>query len=175
MDYFANVDGVCFFAEAVLPLIRRAVPNTEFIIVGSNPARRVRQLAQRPGVSVTGYVVDPAPYLAAATVCVAPLRVARGVQNKLLEAMAMGKAVVATPFAAAGLGLQDGEQVLVGRSAQDLAGAVLQLLHDETLRVMLGARARGFVERRHRWQPLLDRLAQEVELVASAPSLTPLA
>src|SRR5581483_4200020 len=91
MDYYANVDGVQFFAKHVLPLVREREPQAEFLIVGSNPTEAVRQLARQPGVQVTGFVEDVRPYLQAATVCVVPLRIARGVQNKVLEAMAAGK------------------------------------------------------------------------------------
>ena len=104
MDYWANVEAVDWFARAVFPAIQRAAPDSRFYIVGARPTAAVRQLASLPGVRVTGTVPDVRPYLAHALVAVAPLRIARGVQNKVLEAMAMGKAVLATPAALEGIG-----------------------------------------------------------------------
>jgi sugar transferase (PEP-CTERM/EpsH1 system associated) len=167
MDYYPNVDAVRYFAEEVLPLVRACEPRAELLVVGRDPIRSVRRLGERPGVTITGYVEDVRPYLAAATVCVAPLRVARGVQNKILEAMASGRPVVATPEAAAGLRTDDGEHLLVGRDAAELAGAVVSVIRDARLRTELGARARAFVEREHGWGPMMERLARLVESVAA--------
>jgi sugar transferase (PEP-CTERM/EpsH1 system associated) len=96
LSYFPNSDGVCRFAEEVFPVLRRHDPGLELLLVGRNPTRRVRQLARREGVTVTGAVPDVRPYLAAARGVIAPLRIARGVQNKVLEALAMGKQVLAS-------------------------------------------------------------------------------
>jgi polysaccharide biosynthesis protein PslH len=96
LSYFPNSDGVCRFAEEVFPLLRRNDPELELLLVGRNPTRRVMRLAQREGVTVTGAVPDVRPYLAAARGVIAPLRIARGVQNKVLEALAMGKRVLAS-------------------------------------------------------------------------------
>jgi sugar transferase (PEP-CTERM/EpsH1 system associated) len=96
MDYFPNVDAATFFCREVFPAVRAALPQVRFIIAGRNPVRAVRQLSNDPGVSVTGSVSDIRPYLRGAAVAVAPLRVARGVQNKILEAMAMGLPVAAS-------------------------------------------------------------------------------
>lgn len=103
MDYWPNVDAVCWFTEHIFPAIRRQVPEVQFAIVGSRPASEVQKLAQHPGVLVTGNVSDVRPYLAHAACAVAPLRIARGVQNKVLEAMAMARPVVVTPQAAEGI------------------------------------------------------------------------
>jgi sugar transferase (PEP-CTERM/EpsH1 system associated) len=167
MDYFANVDGACFFAEAVLPLIRESESGAEFVVVGRKPARRVRHLTRLPGVKVTGYVQDVRPYLASATACVVPLRIARGVQNKVLEAMASGCAVIATPQAVAGLKTVPGEHVLIGRSPQELARAALMVRRDAPLRARLGEQARRFVKTEHNWAPLLERVVEVVEAAAS--------
>lgn len=103
MDYWPNVDAVTWFAEHIFPAVREAVPTAQFTIVGSRPSDAVRALARRPGVVVTGSVADVRPWLAHAACAVAPLRIARGVQNKVLEAMAMARPVVATPQAAEGI------------------------------------------------------------------------
>src|SRR5262249_33867038 len=103
MDYWANVDAVTWFSREVLPRVRSGFPAACFYIVGTRPARAVRDLARLPGVRVTGAVPDVRPYLAHARVAVAPLRIARGVQNKVLEAMAMARPLVASPQAVDGI------------------------------------------------------------------------
>jgi sugar transferase (PEP-CTERM/EpsH1 system associated) len=167
MDYYANVDGVQFFVKHVLPLVREHEPHTEFLIVGSNPTEAVRQLARQAGVRVTGFVEDVRPYLQAATVCVAPLRIARGVQNKVLEAMAAGKAIAATAEGVAGLDVVAGEHLLIANSPRKLAEQIVRLIRDEALRRELGANARSFVETHHDWAPLLQRFVEMVESVAA--------
>ncbi|WP_026143020.1 MULTISPECIES: TIGR03087 family PEP-CTERM/XrtA system glycosyltransferase [unclassified Thioalkalivibrio] len=112
MDYWPNVDAVVWFADHVLPALRAEHPDVEFCIVGSRPAPEVAALAARPGVTVTGFVDDVRPWIAHATVAVAPLRIARGVQNKVLEAMALGRPVVASPQALEGLTARIGSEVI---------------------------------------------------------------
>jgi sugar transferase (PEP-CTERM/EpsH1 system associated) len=108
MDYWPNVDAVTWFAERIFPAVRDAVPAVQFAIVGSRPTEAVRALARQPGVVVTGGVPDVRPWLAHAACAVAPLRIARGVQNKVLEAMAMARPVVTTPQAAEGIRAEAG-------------------------------------------------------------------
>ncbi|MEO6726866.1 MAG: TIGR03087 family PEP-CTERM/XrtA system glycosyltransferase [Blastocatellia bacterium] len=167
MDYYANAEAACWFVAEVLPLIREQEPRAEFFIVGSNPTAAVKKLARQSGVTVTGFVEDVRPYLHSATVCVVPLRIARGVQNKLLEAMACGKAVIATPAAAAGLRANNGEDLLVANSPSEFAAAALQVIRNEALRESLGWHARSFVETRHDWRPLLQTLVELVESTAA--------
>ena len=108
MDYPPNVDAVAWFAASVLPLVRRASPDAAFCIVGASPAPGVQALAALPGVTVTGRVPDVRPYLAHAAAAVAPMRIARGIQNKVLEAMAMARPVVVTPDALEGIAAHPG-------------------------------------------------------------------
>lgn len=165
MDYYANVEAAEWFVKEVFPLIREQEPQAEFFIVGSNPTVEIKNLAEQPGVLASGTVRDIRPYLMSATVCVVPLRIARGVQNKLLEAMACGKAVVATHEAAAGLRLVHDEQLLLADSPSDFAAAVLEIIRDESLRERLSWNARRFVETEHDWQPVLQKLIDLVESV----------
>src|SRR5690606_24436539 len=109
MDYWANVDAVQWFVREIWPSVRAEAPQARFFIVGSNPAPAVRELESHEGVHVTGRVPDVRPYLAHADVAVAPLRIARGTQNKVLEALAMARPVVCTAAAASGLDLPVGE------------------------------------------------------------------
>ena len=162
MDYWANVDAVSFFADEVFPAIRREIPEARFMIVGARPAPAVMRLAEKPGVTVTGAVRDVRPYLAHAHAAVAPLRIARGVQNKVLEAMAMGRPVVATPQALDGLRACDGMDWLVAESAAELAALSLRVLRMPDT-ALLGAHARGCVSRHYSWAEHMDRLIQLLE------------
>jgi polysaccharide biosynthesis protein PslH len=157
MDYWPNIDAVVHFAEAMLPRIRETIPEATFWIVGSNPARAVIELAGRPGVVVTGRVPDVRPYLAHAAAVVAPLRIARGIQNKVLEAMAMAKTVIATPQAAEGIEGQAGRDLLVPATAEGFVQAAIQMLRDRAA-ADLGAHARSYVLATYNWQKSLDKL-----------------
>ena len=116
MDYWPNIDAVQWFVRLVWPALRRQFPQLQFYIVGSRPTAAVKALARVAGVTVTGRVADIRPYLAGAALAVAPLRIARGVQNKVLEAMAMGKIVLATPQALEGISAQPGLELLLARN-----------------------------------------------------------
>jgi sugar transferase (PEP-CTERM/EpsH1 system associated) len=151
MDYFPNIDAVVWFCENVLPLIQAQMPEASFVICGSRPARAVRRLAKRQGVRVTGWVPDTRPYLDSAEVFVAPLRMARGVQNKLLEAMAMGLPCVASTTAARGTVVADGEGILAANEPAQFAEHVLHLLRDEKYRSDMACRARAAVEAYYQW------------------------
>lgn len=151
MNYFPNVDGVRHFCAEIFPRVRAEVPDARFVIVGRNPVRSVRALARLPGVSVTGAVPDVRPYLASASVSVAPLRVARGIQNKILEAMAMALPVVATSAAFEGVGAPKGTGGEVADSPDAFARCVVELLRDPERRRSAGESARAYVERHHRW------------------------
>jgi sugar transferase (PEP-CTERM/EpsH1 system associated) len=156
MNYRPNVDAVAWFADAVLPALQRRWPALRFAIVGADPAPAVRRLAARPGVTVTGRVADVRPYLAHAAVAVAPLGIARGIQNKVLEAMAMARPVVATPQAFAGLHAQAGVDLLVADGAAAFAAAVAAVLDGQ--HPTLGAAARAAVLRHHAWAATLSGL-----------------
>jgi sugar transferase (PEP-CTERM/EpsH1 system associated) len=159
MDYWANVDAVVWFVREVLPLIRRDRPQARFWIVGTNPTAEVRKLAELPGVAVTGRVPDVRPYIAHAAAVVAPLRIARGVQNKVLEAMAMAKPVVTTSMAAAGAeATVAGEELLVADEPQETARAVAVLLDDPARRAEMGARARRRIRESYGWGASFARL-----------------
>jgi sugar transferase (PEP-CTERM/EpsH1 system associated) len=166
MDYFPNVDGVCYFVRQVLPLIKTQVPDVEFRIVGSNPVSRVRKLSSVPGVVVTGHVPDVRAYLANVAATVVPLRIARGTQNKILESMAMGIAVVASPEAAKGTQAVAGKHLLIGSDPKSFARHVINLLESSELRTRLSSAARKNLEQLHTWpvsMRILDELLQPAE------------
>lgn len=157
MDYWANVDAVSWFAEAIFPRLRQRQPQVRFYIVGSRPGRQVQQLGNREGVTVTGAVTDIRPYLAHARAAVAPLRLARGVQNKVLEAMAMARPVVATPQALDGLEAQIGTEVLQADNAAAFADELDHLLQNDQ-DDSIGQAARARVQASYSWQHNLTRL-----------------
>ncbi len=128
MDYWPNIDAVTWFAEAIFPAVREARADARFYIVGSRPGDAVTRLARQPGVVVTGSVPDVRPYLAHAACAVAPLRIARGVQNKVLEAMAMACPVVASGQAAEGIRATAGRDYWLAHEAADFAQAVIARL-----------------------------------------------
>jgi len=160
MDYRANVDAVTWFAEAVFPRVRARVPGARFCIVGAKPAPAVRALAAREGVTVTGAVPDVRPYLAHADLAVAPLRVARGVQNKVLEAMAMALPVVATRAAVEGIEPGHGLDEWLADEPEALAARVAAALAAPGER---GACARRFVLERYHWPASASELVRLIE------------
>jgi polysaccharide biosynthesis protein PslH len=158
MDYLPNVDAVEHFCGDIFPAVVRAVPGARFLIVGLNPGPAVRRLAELPGVTVTGAVPEVRSYYRQAAVCVAPLRIARGIQNKVLQSMALGVPVVATSAAARGLESRPDEHMLVEDDPARFAQAVIGLLGYRDGRRRLAERARSFVERHHSWPAILARI-----------------
>lgn len=155
MDYRPNIEAVCWFAADVLPLLRARHPRLRFAIVGRAPTAAVQALAG-DGVIVTGAVDDVRPWLAAAAICVAPLKLARGIQNKILEAMAMARPVVASVAAAEGI--DHGGTVRIAGDAADHAAQILALLDDPAAAAALGLRAREQVLARYDWTARLAPL-----------------
>lgn len=158
MDYRPNIEAVTDFALNVFPVIRAAHPGTTFAIVGRNPVPSVAQLSALPGVQVTGAVDDVRPWIAGADVIVAPLRIARGIQNKVLEAMAMAKPVVASAAAAEGIVADDGIQYRFAASPADEARIVGELLADTHGRIVMGQAARAHVRENYGWDAQLAAL-----------------
>jgi len=128
MDYRPNVDAVVWFANDILPLIQNKKPDVQFLIVGQKPLPAVQQLAQRPGITVTGAVQDTRPYIAQASLYIAPLRMGGGTRFKLLEALALKRPIVSTTVGAEGFGVQNGKELLLADSPSEFANAVLALL-----------------------------------------------
>jgi sugar transferase (PEP-CTERM/EpsH1 system associated) len=178
MDYLPNVDGVTWFCREVWPRIRAAEPCVTFTICGSSPTRDVKALGRLPGVTVTGAVPAVAPYLQRAGIAVVPLRIARGVQNKLLEAMAAGLPAVATTAARTGVVAQDGRDLFAADDPGDFAAAVVRLVRGRVLRETVGRAGRAVVEASYSWDRTLVRLEEvlaEVATGGAAPAAPALA
>ena len=166
MDYRPNIDAASWFAREVLPLVRRYRPRARFFIVGAAPTREVLDLGHLPGVQVTGRVADTRPYLAAADVVVAPLRMARGIQNKVLEAMAMARPVVATPEAFEGVHAEPGRDILLASGADETAQRIGEVL--DGLHPTIGAAARRAMQLNHQWSATLAPLDRLFENAAES-------
>lgn len=162
MSYAPNVEGARWFCHHIWPLVRSRHPDAKLFLVGRDPAPAVQALHGSAGVEVTGTVDEMSDWIARAAVCVAPIRCAAGQQNKLLEAMALGKAIVATPEANEGVGGLPGRDLLVARGADLFADAVVEALEDPALRTRLGRAARLFVETYWTHEAVFSRLDEEL-------------
>jgi sugar transferase (PEP-CTERM/EpsH1 system associated) len=164
MDYWPNVDAVQWFAAEVFPTLRERFANLKFYIVGARPAPAVQELGKLPGVIVTGTVPDVRPYIAHAAVSVAPLRIARGIQNKVLEAMAMATPVVVSPQALEGIDAVPGSELVLAEDATAFVDAVATLLAgQDSAAAAIGAAARAKVQRRYSWSSNLACIGESLE------------
>jgi glycosyltransferase involved in cell wall biosynthesis len=150
-EHYPNEDAVVYFVREIFPLIQRKVPNAKFYIVGSYPSSAVLELARVKNVMVTGRVEDLRPWLAKATIFVAPIRLGRGMRGKIPEAMAMRKPVVGSSVAFAGLEATDGKQALIADDPSDFAEKVIKLLKDSRLREEIAENGYALVRARYRW------------------------
>jgi sugar transferase (PEP-CTERM/EpsH1 system associated) len=161
MDYWPNVDAVQWFADEVFPSVSQAHADAQFYIVGARPSAQVQALAARPGVHVTGTVPDVRPYIAHARVAVAPLRIARGIQNKVLEAMAMARPVVVSPQALEGIAAEPGRDIVLAQDAGQYISAVNALL--SAADTTIGPAARKKVVDLYGWASNLSRVDSLLE------------
>jgi len=168
MDYRPNYQGALWFANEVFPQIEKALPGARVYFVGSGPPRALREIAG-PKIVVTGAVDDVRPYLQFAQAVIAPLLIARGIQNKVLEAMAMAKPVVATQQATRSLVVQAGHHLWVENQPARFARAVVEALQGEN-RETIARNARKYVEDDHNWPDLLTDIDHHLEALGQAPS-----
>lgn len=152
MDYFANEDGVNWFCKNIFPKIRSEVPNIQFYIVGNKPTNLVWSLTEIDGVTVTGYVNDIREYYWMADICVIPLRIARGLQNKVLEAMATGNAVIATSNATDGIICHNKKDIIIENDKDKFAKEVISLLKDKYRREEIGRNAVENIRQNYSWE-----------------------
>lgn len=170
MDYLPNVDAVTWFADAVWPQVRERHPGAEFRIVGRKPSEAVQALEGRPGIVVTGTVPDVRAHLAAAAVSVVPMRLSRGLQNKVLESLSMSKATIVSPPALAALSAMPGRDVVRAESVDDWVTGICHLFLDFSRRRELGLNGRRFVEANHDWVSCLNPLTELIRTSIGRPT-----
>jgi glycosyltransferase involved in cell wall biosynthesis len=158
MSYHANTAAALDLTTQVMPHVWQQRPDAKLALVGKDPPAKLLALAGDPRIAVTGTVADLRPYLAQATVAVSPIRYGVGIQNKVLEAMAMATPVVSTPQATTALQTQAGQDLLVADTAQDIAESILALLADGELRRRIGQAGRRYVETYHNWITIVEKL-----------------
>ncbi|MGC9335029.1 MAG: glycosyltransferase, partial [Anaerolineae bacterium] len=158
MDFRPNVDAVLWFAREVLPLVRRGAPGARFWVVGKDPHPRLAPLRDDPAVQITGWVEDQRPYIAAAGVYVIPLRMGGGTRLKVLEAMAMGKAIVSTTVGCEGFEVVPGRELVVADTPAGFAEAVLRLLGNPAQQERLGQAGQDFAASRYDWRLIVPKL-----------------
>ena len=163
MDYFPNQQAMLFFSNEVFPRIREKRPAATLAIIGAEPSAEIRRLGMRDGITVTGTVPDVRDHVRRSAVSVAPLSIARGTQNKIIECMAMGVPVVTSPEAAGGVDAVPGEHLLVARSPDAYADALLALMNDPVLRQRFAAAGRARIETHHSWTNSMARLDGIIE------------
>lgn len=163
MDYYPNQQCMFEFCDQVMPLIRERRPNARLTIIGANPPAKVRALGERPGISVTGSVPRVQPYVHNSAVNVAPLSIARGTQNKILESMAMGVPVVSSVEAAGGVDAVAGEHLLVADTPQQYCDAIIGLLENPAERERLSLAGRQRVLSNHNWAQSMKRMEAIIE------------
>lgn len=159
MDFRPNVDAMMWFAREILPRVRAEIPHAHLVIVGQRPAPTIRALARQPGITVTGWVADTRPYIADAALYVVPLRMGSGTRLKVLEAMAMGKAIVSTTRGIEGLALTE-DAVVLADTAADFARAIVALALEPARRRALGQRARARAVAHYDWRQIIPRFDQ---------------
>lgn len=160
MSYFFNVCSIINFCEEIFSLIRKAIPSVKLYVAGKNPTKEIKLLTSRDEyIIVTGYVKDIRPYIAQASIVIVPMTLDDGgFKIKLLEAMAMGKAVVSTSIGARGIDVTPEKNILIADNPKEFARRVIGLLNDEELREKIGANARKLVEEEYSWEKMTDKL-----------------
>jgi hypothetical protein len=163
MDYYPNQECMFDFCKRTLPLLKARRPTIKLLIVGADPSPAVKRLGEIAGVTVTGSVPDVRPFVRRSAVMVAPLNIARGTQNKILEAMALGVPVVTSQVAAGGVDALDREHFLVASSPEEYAQAILRVLDDRSERQRLSTAGRARMLSHHDWEKSMERLDRIID------------
>lgn len=158
MNYKPNEDAVLWFALSMWPKIKEAYADARFIIAGMQPSSRIQQLEKIPGIEVTGYVDDILPFYHQASIFVAPFRLARGVQNKILQAMACGLPIVTTPLGAEGINCEPGVHLLTASTAEAFIESVKYLQSNKRLQLTMQSKARELIQTHYSWDSVLQKL-----------------
>ncbi len=164
MSWHPNEDAVMYFVKDIYPLVKERVPEAAFWIVGKGPSEKLRQLcAGDASIHVTGFVETVTPYIMQSQVCAVPLRIGSGTRLKILEAMALKKAIVSTSIGCEGLEVTGHEDILIADDPQSFAGHIVDLLRDEDKRRQLAERGRGLVDKKYRWEVIGDKITAVIQ------------
>ena len=167
MGYLPCIDAINYFCGQILPMIRQAVPDVEFWVVGRDPPESIKRLNGN-GIHVTGRVQDVRPFYEQSTVCVVPLRAGGGTRLKILEAMATGRPVISTSIGCEGLNLVDNEQILIADDPASFAQKSIELLTNPSLRKQISTNSRRFMESCYDWSVIVERLIEVYQQVAAS-------
>ena len=167
MNYYANVDSILHFCHYTFPIIQKLCPEVRLSIVGVNPKKTIRKLTRNPAIEVTGYVPDFRSYVTRAAVFVCPLLFGSGIQNKLLQSMAMGTPIATTSIATQAIQVKDGEHLLIADEPQQFAEAVASLIKNKNLREQLSVNARDYILEHHDWASIGHKLEAIYESMLS--------
>jgi len=164
MDWLPNEDAIFYFADAILPLIKKQCPDVSLVVVGRSPSRKLQALAEvEKSIRLTGWVKDIRPFVARGSVCIVPLRIGGGTRLKIFEAMAMNKAVISTTVGAEGLAVRAGENIVLADTPVDFASSVVSLLRDPNRRKRLGSSARTLVQENYSWPKVAQDFARTLQ------------
>ena len=158
MDYYPNIEAMLRFCSDIFPLVQQSKPEAKMIIIGANPSPEIMALEKQDGVTVTGTVDDVRSYVRSTAVMVAPLKIARGTQNKILEAMAMGVPVVCSDIAARGVNADDNTNILVAATNNECAEKILSVLNNPDQRQQLSLAGRELIVNNYTWKKAMQRL-----------------
>jgi glycosyltransferase involved in cell wall biosynthesis len=158
MDYYPNIDAVKYFSKHIFPNIQKNHPRVSFDIVGGSPSSDIKMLDRYSQINVTGFVDDPRKYIERGTIFVAPMRTGAGVQNKILEAMALKKPVVTTSIGLEGIKAENKKHILVADSEEEFSDAINYLLLNPDARARIGRKARELIKKRYTWESVEDHI-----------------
>jgi glycosyltransferase involved in cell wall biosynthesis len=161
MDAFSNQDGVEYFVKSIFPKIKQSLPSVSFTAVGRNPSKNIYKLAEgHPEIKITGTVEDVRPFIAESSLYIVPLRVGGGSRLKILEAMAMGKAVISTTMGVEGLETTPKKNVIIVDKSEDFAQKAIELLNNWELCQSLGSEGRKLIEEKYSWDKIAGKLGE---------------
>ena len=156
MDFPPNFDAVLYFANSILPLVKNDIPDILFYVVGGSPTKEIKALSSSPNIIITGYVEDIRTWVAKSTISICPMRIGAGIKNKVLEAMAMQKAVVSTSIGAGGIHVSSGDNIIIADTPKEFADSVICLIRNKNTKTKIARAGRKLVENKHNWNTVSD-------------------
>lgn len=165
LSYLPNVTAVNWFVDEIFPHVREAVPDVSFKIIGKSPPQEIKELDEEADITVTGFVDDPYEHVRQGKVSVAPVRIGGGIQNKVLESLALETPVVTTKFGATGIQAERGEHFLVRNDPEAFASGVVEILRNDDLAAELGTNGQKLIQERYTWDSVGEKLNEEIAAV----------